>query len=274
MPLMSPIRIAFTKLWTRDSSILLGGFFVTVILIIYIWWPLAEEYFAYVDWNSEWWRYIDWLLLGIFGFMSITIIARANLKTDLLIVFVGVCGGLAIESWGTQTNLWHYYTAERPPLWIIPAWPIASLSIDRITRFLSRMIERKTANLQSSRSIPAGLISALYWLTFASFLSLMLIFVAPTFDKSYTWFSLGLCVLLILTPTDYRFALLTFIAGTGLGYYLELWGTTRECWTYYTYQTPPVFAVLAHGMAAVAFWRTGLMLKILMEKLKRYTPQS
>ena len=59
---------------------------------------------------------MDWLLLGVFAFMSLTIVARADLKTDLLIVFVGMCGGLAIESWGTQTNLWHYYTAERPPL--------------------------------------------------------------------------------------------------------------------------------------------------------------
>ncbi len=107
--------------WTRDSSILLGGFFVTIFLIVYIWWPLAEEVLSYIDWNGPWWRYMDWLLLGVFLFMSITIIARANLKTDVLIVFVGICGGLTIESWGTQTNLWHYYTAERPPLWIIPA---------------------------------------------------------------------------------------------------------------------------------------------------------
>jgi len=270
---MSPIRTALTKIWTRDSSILLGGFFVTVILIIYIWWPLAEEYFAYVDWNGEWWRYMDWLLLGIFGFMSITIITRANLKTDLLIVFVGLCGGLAIESWGTQTNLWFYYTDERPPLWIIPAWPIASLSIDRITR-ASIFLTTKVTTLAPDAS--AGeehegkhFVSfvfnfrTFYWLTFASFLSLMLVFIAPTFDKSYTWFSLALCVLLILTTTDQHFALLTFIAGSGLGYYLELWGTTRQCWTYYTYQTPPLFAVLAHGMAAVAFWRAGLMLKML-----------
>lgn len=259
---MSSVRTTLTKIWTRDSSILLGGFFVTVILIIYIWWPLAEEYFAYVDWNGEWWRYMDWLLLGIFGFMSITIITRANLKTDVLIIFVGICGGLAIESWGTQTNLWFYYTDERPPLWIIPAWPIASLSIDRITRFLDWIFERKTPNPSTKlRTSLQSLISALYWLTFVSFLILMLVFVAPAFDKSYTWFSLALCVLLILTPTDHRFALLTFIAGSGLGYYLELWGTTRQCWIYYTYQTPPLFAVLAHGMAAVAFWRAGLMVK-------------
>lgn len=251
--------------WTRDSSILLGGFLLTIFLIVYIWWPLAEEYLAYVDWNGPWWHYMDWLLLGIFAFMSVTIIARANLKTDLLIIFVGICGGLAIESWGTQTNLWHYYTAERPPLWIIPAWPIASLSIDRITRFINWMIGMVEGRFK--QTVPHFLLSTFYWLTFASFLSLMLIFVAPTFDKSFTWLSLILCMLLVLTPTDHRLALLTFLAGSGLGYFLELWGTTRECWTYYTLQTPPLFAVLAHGMAAVAFWRAGLMLKMLWGRL-------
>ena len=271
MPPMSPLRTALTKIWTRDSNILLGVFFITIILIIYVWWPLAAEYLAYVDWNGEWWRYIDWLLIGVFAFMSITIIARANLKTDLLIIFVGICGGLAIESWGTQTNLWFYYTEERPPLWIIPAWPIASLSIDRITRFLDY-------GLQSLQTLARGVIQRqesldsvvriLYWLVFSSFLLLMVVFIAPTFDKSSTWLSLILCILLILTPTDYRFALLTFIAGAGLGYYLELWGTTRQCWTYYTYQTPPLFAVLAHGMAAVAFWRAGLMLKTIWGRFR------
>lgn len=268
---MTHIRAAIKHFWTRDSSILLGGFFVICILIVYIWWPLAEEALAYVDWNGPWWRYMDWLLLGIFGFMSLTIIARADLKTDLLIVFVGMCGGLAIESWGTQTNLWHYYTAERPPLWIIPAWPIASLSIDRITRFLIWVVEQISKRTNATAfHFP---FSILYWIIFASFLSLMLVFVAPTFDKSYTWLSLILCILLILTPTDYRSALLTFIAGTGLGYFLELWGTTRECWIYYTYQKPPLFAVLAHGMAAVAFWRAGLMLKTVWGRLGFSKPQ-
>jgi len=257
------------KLWTRDSSILLGVFLLTIFLIVYIWWPLAEEYLVYVDWNGPWWRYMDWLLLGIFAFMSVTIIARANIKTDLLIIFVGICGGLAIESWGTQTNLWHYYTAERPPLWIIPAWPIASLSIDRITRTLNWMLDRMTIKPTSLRF----LFPLLYWITFASFLILMLVFVSPTFDKSFTWFALTLCILLIFTPTDHRFSLLTFAAGVGLGYYLELWGTTRECWTYYTYQTPPLFAVLAHGMAAVAFWRAGLMVKMIGKRFSLSKPR-
>lgn len=265
---MSSLRVALTKIWTRDSSILLGGFFITIILIIYIWWPLAVEYFAYVDWTGPWWRYIDWLLIGIFGFMSVTIIARADLKTDLLIIFVGICGGLAIESWGTQTNLWFYYTDERPPLWIIPAWPIASLSMDRITCVMNFLTTKVTKEHKGDLFF-----RILYWLTFSSFLGMMLVFVAPTFDKSFTWLALILCILLILTPTDYRFALLTFIAGSGLGYYLELWGTTRQCWTYYTYETPPVFAVLAHGMAAVAFWRAGLILKTVWGRFKFSKPQ-
>jgi hypothetical protein len=259
------------RFWTRDSSILLGGFFLVIFLIVYIWWPLAEEVLSYIDWSGEWWRYMDWLLLGVFAFMSLTIVARADLKVDALIVFVGICGGLAIESWGTQTNLWHYYTAERPPLWIIPAWPIASLSIDRITRLLDFGLKSlptfERAPIQSRETLDSAF-KVLYWLTFISFLILMFVFVAPTFDKSYTWLSLALCILLVFTPTDHRFAILTFVAGAGLGYYLELWGTTRECWTYYTYQTPPLFAVLAHGMAAVAFWRAGLVVKMIGGRIR------
>jgi hypothetical protein len=95
----------------------------------------------------------------------------------------------------------------------------------------------------------------------------MVIFVSPTFNKSYTWFSLILCTLLVLTPTNYRYALLTFLAGSALGYFLERWGTTRECWTYYTHQTPPLFAVFAHGIAAVAFWRAGLLLKMIWGRI-------
>jgi hypothetical protein len=60
---------------------------------------------------------------------------------------------------------------------------------------------------------------------------------------------------------------LTFVAGAGLGYFLELWGTTRECWTYYTLETPPLFAVLAHGMAAVIFWRAGGLARQLLARV-------
>jgi hypothetical protein len=253
--------------WTSHSYYLLSAFILVCILIVYVWWPLIEEYLSYMDGRLPWYYYVDWLLLGIFLFMSLTIMARADLKVDGLIVFVGLCGGLVIESWGTQTNLWHYYTAERPPLWIIPAWPIASLSIDRITRMLSTLTTRVTHGPEGK---PFFLFAEkiLYWLTFGGFYLLMLWFVAPTFDKSYTIAALMVCALMIVTPPDRRMAVLIFAAGTGLGYFLEVWGTTRECWTYYTNETPPFFAVLAHGMAAVAFWRTGILIQKIWESLR------
>jgi hypothetical protein len=61
----------------------------------------------------------------------------------------------------------------------------------------------------------------------------------------------------------------TFLAGAVLGIFLEYWGTTRECWTYYTLQKPPLFAVLAHGLASVAFWRVkGLVESILLKMIR------
>ena len=280
----SPLRRFFALLgWTPHSSYLLAAFLLVCVLIVYFWWPLAQQVLAYFDWRGQWWRYFDWLLVGIFFVMSLLIMARADLRTDALIVFVATIGGLVIEAWGTQTNLWFYFTSERPPLWIVPAWPIATLSIDRITRLLSWLVDRATTkdsqalklfplrNLVPACPRALGVVfKVLYWLTFVGFYGLMLYFVAPTFHKTYTLASLALCAVLILTPADYRKAWLIFLAGAGLGYFLELWGTTRQCWTYYTYQTPPLFAVLAHGMAAVSFWRAGLLVSAVLSRLKGF----
>ncbi|HET91298.1 MAG TPA: hypothetical protein ENN99_11265 [Chloroflexi bacterium] len=233
----------------------MSGFVATLFVIGVVWWPLARDALACVDWSRPPWQQVDWLLLFDFAVMSLLIMAGADLKADVLIVFVGLVGGLVIEGWGTQTELWTYYTRERPPLWIIPAWPIASLSIERLTRLLGRLT-RRWKHALSPAAFPI-----LYWLLFPAFYALLLAFVRPTLDKSLTLMALLLCALLSVSPTDYRLAVLTFAAGAGLGYFLELWGTTRLCWTYYTRQTPPLFAVLAHGMAAVAFWRTGLLIQ-------------
>jgi hypothetical protein len=163
-----------------------------------------------------------------------------------------------------QTHLWTYYTLERPPLWIIPAWPIASLSIDRLTRLLCHLVQRWKPAPNPT------VLRGLYWSGFLAFYGLMLAFVWPTVDKSLTVMALLLCGLLILSPTDHRVAFLTFGAGSGLGYFLELWGTTRLCWTYYTQATPPLFAVLAHGMAAVAFWRVALLFQQLWGRFRAW----
>lgn len=231
--------------WNRTSYMLMSSFFLLLFVIGYVWWPLIEEYVSTYNPEIPLWVQLDWLLLSIFLVMSLLIMAKADIRKDVPIIIVGLLGGLVIESWGTQTELWFYYTFERPPLWIIPAWPIASLSIDR----LFRLMTLKTYTL------PENIIRFFYWFTFIGFYGYLLYFVWPTLDKSLTIMALVLCAFLILTPINHRAMLFTFIAGSGLGYFLELWGTTRYCWTYYTFETPPFFAIMAHGMAAVAFWR-------------------
>ncbi len=252
-------RLAAALAWNRSSYALMSLFLITILLILYIWQPLAREYLALFNPAYPLWMQIDWLLVGIFAFMSLMIMVGADLRQDALVALVGLFGGLVIESWGTQTLLWTYYTDERPPLWIIPAWAIASLAIDRMVRIASRMLPAKEDKAYRS----------LYWACFMAFLAIMLRFIWPTFDKPLTWMALLLCLLLIITPNDRRLSLLTFAAGAVLGYFLERWGTTRECWTYYTRQTPPLFAVLAHGMAAVAFWRVRLVLVMVFAWLRK-----
>lgn len=266
-------RLATALVWTPASYALLSSFSVIILLVMIVWWPLVKDYLATADPRYSLWQQMDWLLMGIFAMISLLIMSGADLKTDAWIIAVGMAGGLAIESWGTQTHLWNYYTSERPPLWIIPAWPVASLAIGRLTRFLSIGADYAGQSLRVVHlpGLWARLANyrTLYWLIFPAFYLLMLVFVWPTLDKPATWLSLMASALLIITPSDRRMAVLIFTAGSALGYFLELWGTTRACWTYYTFQTPPVFAVFAHGLASVAFWRAGTLVKQVLTVLSR-----
>jgi hypothetical protein len=239
--------------WTRSSYAMMSAFLLIITLIVVVWWPLVVDYVSTYNPQIPFWRQFDWLLLGIFAGMSMLIMAGADLKADVWMVLVGLAGGLAIESWGTQTHLWTYFTFERPPLWIIPAWPTASLAIERLVRLLMAVKVK----------LRPGILSWIYWGVFLGFYGLMLVFVRYTIDKPLTWLALLAVGLLILSPGDRRMALLWFAAGVGLGYFLEVWGTTRQCWTYYTGETPPFFAVLAHGLAAFAFWRGGSLIKMI-----------
>ncbi|MFC2064311.1 hypothetical protein ACFLXB_04355 [Chloroflexota bacterium] len=254
------LRIAKALGWNRSSYVILGIFLLMVIMILYVWWPLAEMVVSYVDWDGNWWLYFDWLLVGIFLFMTLTIMARADLRRDIWILMIGAAGGLVIEAWGTQTFLWTYFTEQRPPLWIIPAWPIASLTIDRMVRLINHLLPGNKRNWKSIYKIA-------YLLFFLTFTVLMLQFIWPFIGSSMTIMACLLVGVIILTPVDHRSELLFFLAGSALGYFLEYWGTTRECWTYYTRQTPPLFAVLAHGMAAVVFWRSWRVLELLLNRI-------
>jgi hypothetical protein len=231
--------------WTPSSTKIFSAFLMILLVIGYAWWPLVEEYISYFNPEISIWRQIDWLLIGNFAVMSVLITANADIKKDFPIFVIGLLGGLVIEAWGTQTELWTYYTNERPPMWIVPAWPIASLSIDRLYRLIKLIFKVENGRI----------LSVVYFISMGSFVVSMIWFVNHTLTMSLTILSLMLTVLIIVSTKNRSDALLVFVAGSGLGYFLELWGTTRECWVYYNLLTPPIFAVFAHGMAAMAFWQ-------------------
>lgn len=198
---------------------------------------------------------VDALLLGTWLWMAAMWCWRVTPRWDLLLVGTGLAGGGVIEWWGTNTGLWTYFTRERPPLWILPAWPIAAVSIDRMGLFYAaafERIERRTG------PVPERAFRVAYWVLIPAFVVGMTYFLWPSLAEPASWVVMLIMLATTLTPRDTRADVLLFLAGSSLGVFLEYWGTSRQCWTYYTYQVPPPIAVFAHGFAALAFNRVAM----------------
>lgn len=193
---------------------------------------------------------VDFLLLGIWSWMALLLAWRVEPRRDLAMVFVGVGGGATIEWWGTNAELWAYFTEERPPLWILPAWPAAALAIDRMATLLEVLVERWERG-----TLGPAACRGLYYALVPPFVLWMTVFLWPRRDHFASLVVMGLMALVAAHTREPRRDLALFAAGTVMGVFLEYWGTSRECWTYYTRQVPPPVAVVAHGFAAVAFSR-------------------
>ncbi len=243
--------------WTSSSWILISGFIFIIVLIIIVWYPLVEEYFAYYDPAYPWYLQMDWLLIGIFLFMSAMIMINADLRRDSLLILIGLAGGLCIEAWGTNSELWAYYTNERPPLWIIPAWAIAAVSIERMARLSSPWFNR----------ISDKWVTRIFFAAMIFFLALFLIFILPREFNLLNLLAYLAVITLVLIPQDRRLSLVTFLMGASLGFFLEYWGTSCECWQYYNRAVPPLFSVLAHGIASMAFWQVRRFAVWLLSKI-------
>lgn len=224
-----------------------SGWALLCLLALYL--TMFISYHHMLDWSAG----MDWLLAGIWLFMSAVLIWDIVPARDLRLVVVGFFGGLIIEWWGTTTSLWSYYTDERPPIWILPAWPVAALTIERIALVVERLLP--PANGKSANGKSASAWITVGWLLIPAFILLMVAFLWPTIPILSSQVVVALMAGVLLTTTDMRRDLSLFIAGSLLGIFLEYWGTSRFCWTYYTREVPPIEAVLAHGFASVAFSR-------------------
>src|SRR3989304_6109785 len=85
----------------RASSLVVSFLFASIVVIGIVWWPLLDDYVGSFDPRLAWWRQVDWLLLGVFGLMTVLIMARADVKRDLRTGAVGLMGGLCIGGWGS-----------------------------------------------------------------------------------------------------------------------------------------------------------------------------
>lgn len=195
---------------------------------------------------------MDWLLAGTWVWMAALLTWDVTPRRDLVLLAVGFAGGGVIEWWGTTSRIWTYFTLERPPLWILPAWPIAALAIDRMARLLDRVVSE--ASKARGEPSPRWFVVA-YWLLLPSFVANMILFSRHTVTLPSTMVVIGLMVGVTLWCKNPRRDVTIFVAGSLLGVFLEYWGTSRQCWTYYTGQVPPPIAAFAHGFASVAFAR-------------------
>ncbi len=187
---------------------------------------------------------VNWLLVTLWAAMSALLCWRVRPKHDLALAAVSLLGGFAFEWWGTETQLWHYFTGETPPVWILPAWPVAALATARLSLCLSR----PCSSLRLNWGIG-------YWTCVLLFAAGMIHFIWPSICQWPSIAACGCIGLVIATSKSHQADLCLFAAGAGLGFLLEYWGTTQECWTYYNSATPPLITAAAHGFAQLCYAR-------------------
>lgn len=211
----------------------------TLVLLVTGYATIAVVFRRYLDLSQG----MDWLLFFVWAWMTALLCWGISPARDLSRAAVGFGGGMFIESWGTVTSLWWYFTTERPPLWILPAWPVATVAIDRMSRVLDRLI-------------PEWDLRFVWWSALPAFVLTMTRFVWPYADEPLTVIAIVAMLTVLVAPGGtIRQDVTLMLAGASLGWFLEYWGTSRHCWNYYTREIPPFPAVLAHGFAAVAFQR-------------------
>ena len=209
----------------------------TLVLLLATYATVAVVWRRYIDLSQR-----DVLLVGIWLFMTALMCWGIHPRRDAVRALVGFGGGLFIEAWGTVTEIWWYFTTERPPLWILPAWPVASIAIDRLARALDPFL-------------PTGDLRWLWWATLPPFVVGMTAWIAPYLGHPFSLAAVAAMLAVLVWPGDTREDVRLMVAGAGLGLFLEYWGTSRHCWNYFTSETPPPAAVFAHGFAAVSFQR-------------------
>ena len=238
-PVLKRLREGYDRRSVISLTVLFLGY-----LVVWLQWPWL------IDLNAP----FDPLLTLTWGFMTAALAWGVSPRRDIVRALVGLAGGLCIEAWGTVAGLWAYWTTERPPLWIVPAWAVSGLAIDRIARFIRPSLGPASEKMAT----PVLLVFAAWFAWFAR----------GSFPHPATLAAFAAMIAVPLLPGNRREDLALFVGGSALGVCLETWGTTHGVWYYVTKEAPPLEAVLAHGFAAVAFQRAAGFVDRALERLQ------
>jgi len=165
------------------------------------------------------------LFAGIL-FLTLRTVPRgaAPAEDGFIVLFAALYGYLA-EAWGTRSGLWTYYTGEKPPLWIIPAWCMGALVIHRLSRQVMKFLMEFAGHARTGRLHRAWII--VFCCVFISFSAEHILTPAGI--------SLALLLALALLPlrTRPQNDAAVLFTGTICVIFADLWGTTNNCWTYH-----------------------------------------
>ena len=175
-------------------------------------------------------------LAAIFAATLIAAVSSPRPARDALGALAAAVAGWSAEAWGTRLGLWSYYTGERPPLWIVPAWPLGALVIERAGRALRE------------RFGPAP--DSLYAGPRAACLLCVLSFCAPRLGNVWAWAgpaAVAASLWLGASPAEEGW---TLAAGLVCVFFADTWGTSMRCWSYYMGRAPRGWSVgVVFGMA-------------------------
>jgi hypothetical protein len=255
--------------FNRASLLTLAALAVVILTLVLRWPQLAAAEWNAVARHPDWWLHADWLLLGLGIFFVFCTAYDAHPRLDLATVAAGMLGGAIIEVWGTRAGVWYYYTGERPPLWILPAWGMSALSNERLQRILMLYLPAHWQEeiLTGVKGHPA--IKKCYFAIMGALTLFFLWWVRDYLTHPATFVVLALIVSALISGKYPAYALSLFFTGAMLGILLEIWGTTRHCWNYYDGKTPSPFPIFGHGIAAICFWKTKNLARALW---KRFQP--
>jgi len=178
------------------------------------------------------------LFAGILGFTLRVVPLRVDPRVDLTVLALAAVAGWCAEAWGTRLGLWTYYTRETPPLWIVPAWSLGALVIDRMSDHASRLLAPRL-DTRGAALLYGGLV-VLTVVVFAAFSR-------PVLTHPATVALAAALLAGFAIKPDPKAAVPVLLTGFVCVFFADLWGTTNHCWRYHL-QHPNTLPRLGAGI--------------------------